>query len=118
MRLKHYLILWAFFFVPLLLFVSVGEKSTQKAAGSVKLLRVPGGGLQPQTVMDEQGRLHLIYFVGEPLGGDIFYVRREVGKTEFTTPLRVNSEPNSAVATGTIRGAHLAIGKNRRLQVA
>jgi hypothetical protein len=37
---------------------------------------------------------------------------------EFTKPLRVNSEPSSAVATGTIRGAHIAIGKNGRIHVA
>lgn len=87
-------------------------------SGQVKLLRVPNGGLQPQTVMDERGVLHLIYFSGEPGGGDIYYVRRVAGSEQFTTPLRVNSEPNSAVAVGTIRGAHLALGKGGRIHVA
>jgi hypothetical protein len=45
--------------------------------------------------LDERGVLHLIYFTGEPQGGDIFYVRRDAGKTEFTSPLRVNSKPGS-----------------------
>jgi hypothetical protein len=84
----------------------------------VKLVRVPNNGLQPQVLMDSRGALHLIYFTGEPQGGDLYYVQRAVGKSEFTQPLRVNSEPNSAVATGTIRGAHLAIGKNGRIHIA
>ncbi|MGE0129204.1 MAG: hypothetical protein AB7U82_14100 [Blastocatellales bacterium] len=87
-------------------------------SGQVKLLRVPNGGLQPQTVMDERGVLHLIYFSGEPGGGDIYYVRRSAGSEQFTTPLRVNSEPHTAVAVGTIRGAHLALGKGGRIHVA
>jgi hypothetical protein len=90
----------------------------QNANAKVKLLRVPNGGLQPQAVMDERGALHLIYFSGEPGGGDIYYVRRGANGTEFTVPIKVNSEPNTAVATGTIRGAHLAIGKNGRVHVA
>jgi hypothetical protein len=55
--------------------------------------------------------LRLVYFTGEPQGGDIYNIRREAGKTEFTSPLRINSEPGSALAVGTIRGAHLAVGK-------
>lgn len=106
--------------VSLLLTPAIGStaQSAQTANSKVKLLRVPNSGLQPQVVMDERGTLHLIYFLGEPGGGDIYYVRRAVGKTEFTAPMRVNSEPNSAIATGTIRGAHLTIGRNGRIHVA
>ena len=103
------------------LLVQAGSASLQPArqvAAKVKLLRTPNGGLQPQAALDELGILHLVYFTGEPQGGDIYYVRRETGKTEFTSPLRVNSEPGSAVAVGTIRGAHLAVGKNGRVHVA
>jgi len=96
----------------------IGAQSAQNTNGNVKLLRLPNNGLQPQAVMDERGVLHLIYFTGEPGGGDIYYVRRDAGRTELTTPLRVNSEPNTAVAAGTIRGAHLAIGKNGRIHIA
>lgn len=96
----------------------VAAHSAQNTSSKVKQLRVPNSGLQPQAVMDERGALHLIYFLGEPGGGDIYYVRRATGKTEFTAPMRVNSEPNSAIATGTIRGAHLTIGRNGRIHVA
>jgi hypothetical protein len=97
---------------------SAGLQLAPQAPGKVKLLRTPNGGLQPQAALDERGVLHLVYFTGEPQGGDIYYVRREAGKTEFTSPLRINSELGSAIAVGTIRGAHLAVGKNGRVHVA
>jgi hypothetical protein len=88
------------------------------ASNKVTLLRTPHNGLQPQAVVDAKGVLHLIYFSGEPGGGDVYYVRREPGKDSFSAPLRVNSQSGSAIAVGTIRGAHLAIGKDGRAHVA
>jgi len=84
----------------------------------VNLIRTPNDGLQPQAVMDERGVSHLVYFAGEPSAGDIFYVRRERGKEDFSSPIRVNSQPGSAVASGTMRGAHIAIGRNGRVHVS
>jgi len=88
----------------------------------VNLVRTPNNGLQPQAVVDERGTLHLVYLAGDPSASDVFYVRREAGKassnTGFFAPLRVNSRPGSAVATGTIRGAQIAVGKNGRVHVA
>jgi hypothetical protein len=81
------------------------------------LLRVPDGGIQPQTAVDAKGVVHLLYFKGDPGGGDIFYTRSQDGM-RFDRPLRVNSQPGSAVAIGNIRGAHLALGKNGRPHVA
>src|SRR4051812_28890412 len=86
-------------------------------AGGVQLLRTPGGGIQPQAAVDAQGVVHLIYFTGEPKGGDIFHVRRERNASEFSKPLPVNHRPRTATAMGTIRGAQLAIGKNGRPHV-
>lgn len=91
------------------LVASLSEQTSHGSNGRVKLLRVPNNGLQPQAAMDERGALHLIYFTGEPGGGDIYYVRRDAGSAEFTSSLRVNSESGSAIATGTIRGAHLRL---------
>src|SRR5215475_14635265 len=85
--------------------------------GKVKLLKTPNNGIQPQAVEDERGTLHLIYFAGDPHAGDIFYLRREAGRDKFSDPIRVNSQPGSAIAVGTIRGAHIAIGKNGRIHV-
>jgi hypothetical protein len=84
----------------------------------VVLLRTPGEGIQPQAVSDQSGVVHLIYFKGEPSGGDLFYVRSKPGKPEFSKPIRVNSQPGSAVAAGTIRGGQLALGRDGRIHVA
>jgi len=87
-------------------------------APRVVLLKTPHGGLQPQAVMDGKGVMHLIYFKGEPSAGDLFYVRREPGQERFTDPIRVNSQPGSAIAVGTIRGGQLALGNDGRAHVA
>src|SRR4051794_8424631 len=87
------------------------------AAALVTLVRVPHGGIQPEVAVDGRGVLHLLYFVGEPRGGNLFYVRSpDYGQT-FSPPLRVNSQDGSAIATGTIRGGQLALGRDGRIHV-
>jgi hypothetical protein len=102
--------------VAFLIFTSLG--STQAAAPKVQRAAVPDDGIHPQVQTDSRGRVHLIYFKGEPRHGDIFYVRSDDGGVNFTSPLRVNSHPDSAVIIGTIRGPHLALGKGDRPHVA
>ena len=85
---------------------------------TVRLLRVPDGGLQPQAMLDDRGVLHLIYFSGDPAKGDVFYAQSANNGAAFSSPLRVNTQPGSAIALGTIRGAQLAIGKSGRVHVA
>lgn len=91
---------------------------TLPATDSVTLLRTPNNGIQPQAVVDGKGTIHLIYFQGEARAGDLYYVHREAGQKDFSKPLRVNSKPESAIATGTVRGGQLALGKNNRIHVA
>src|SRR5687767_6989100 len=79
--------------------------------GKVTLIRTPDAGIQPQAAMDDKGVLHLIYFKGEPGAGNVFYVRREPGKGSFSAPIQVNSQTGSVIAAGTVRGAHIAVGK-------
>lgn len=100
-----------------LLALLVWSQPAAAQAVRVNLLRTPNNGLQPQAVLDERGTLHLIYLAGEPSASDIFYVRRDAGQQEFSAPLRVNSQAGSAIATGTIRGAQLALGKQGRVHV-
>ncbi len=88
------------------------------AATTVDVVRVPDGGIQPQAVVDQAGTLHLIYFKGDPANGDLFYVNRPAGDGEFSAPMPVNHIEGSSVALGTIRGAHLALGRNARVHVA
>jgi len=90
------------------------------AAGSTKvtLVRTPDGGIQPQAAADRQGVVHLIYYKGDARNGDIFYVRQQPDREEFSKPIRVNTRPGSATAAGTIGGAQLALGRNGRVHVA
>jgi hypothetical protein len=86
-------------------------------APSVSVLRVPEGGVQPQAeVLD--GVVHLIYFTGDATAGDLSYMRsRDYGRT-FSSPIRVNRQPGSAMATGNIRGGQIALGPNGQVYVA
>lgn len=97
-----------------------GWAADNKAGGGerVRVRRVPAGGLQPQVAMDHRGTLHLVYYEGDAHQGNLFYVRSRDGGITFSSPLVVNSQPGSAIAAGTIRGAQLALGKGGRLHVA
>jgi hypothetical protein len=74
--------------------------------------------LQPQIARDAKGILHLACFKGDPAHGDILYTWSNDDGNTFSSPIRVNSQPGSAVATGTIRGAQIAVGKAGRVHVA
>lgn len=83
----------------------------------VTFVRVPDGGLQPQLAMDAKGTTHVIYFKGDPAHGDLFYTR--LGQDgRFAPSIKVNSQAGAAIATGTIRGGHIALGRNGRVHVA
>jgi hypothetical protein len=84
----------------------------------VVLVKTPNRGIQPQTVVDVKGYVHLLYFQGDPRNGNLMYARRAAGARDFAAPIQVNSQEGSAIAVGTIRGGHLAIGKNGRVHVA
>lgn len=83
----------------------------------VALLRVPDGGIQPQTVVDRRGVLHIVYFVGNPAAGNVEYTWRAPESAKFAKPIRVNSQPDSALAVGTVRGPQMAVGRNGRVYV-
>ncbi|MDB5292812.1 MAG: hypothetical protein JWL69_4053 [Phycisphaerales bacterium] len=87
-------------------------------AGPVVTFRVPNGGVQPQAAVDGKGVVHLIYLVGDASRSDIFYIRSTDGGVTWSSPDRVNSQPGSAIAMGTVRGAHLALGRGGRVHVA
>ena len=85
---------------------------------TVRAERVPDGGIQPQVLIGTDGTAHLIYFRGEPAAGDVHYARRGPADESFSAPIRVNSGPGSVIATGTIRGAQLALGQDDRPHIA
>jgi hypothetical protein len=106
----------SFWLFSLALFVASIASATESAT-QVRVLRTPSNGIQPQAALDSKGVVHLIYFKGEAGAGDISYVRREARQREFSKPIQVNTQPHTAMATGTIRGAQLAVGKNGRVHV-
>jgi hypothetical protein len=99
-------------------FISGGGVRVVHSSAEVTAVRVPNGGLQPEVVLDDQGILHMLYFAGEPAGGNLHYIRSKDYGTTFSAPVRVNSQDGSAIATGTIRGGQLAVGRNGRVYVA
>lgn len=101
----------------LTLVVSLFSGSARAGDKAVNMLRTPERGIQPQAVMDEKGNLHLLYFTGDPKNGDLHYARRAAGQKDFGDSVRVNSQPESAIAVGTIRGGQMALGKSGRVHV-
>jgi hypothetical protein len=86
--------------------------------GAISVIRVPNGGIQPQAVMDANGTLHLLYYAGERMHGDLFYVKSSDAGVTWSRPLRVNSEPGTAIARGSIRGGQMAIAPGGLVHVA
>src|SRR5712691_3057464 len=109
----------ALFIATLVFFVVTPRRPLQaQPAAAVTFRRVPQGGLQPQVAARADGTIHLVYFLGEPRHGDLFYARSPDRGATFSRPVRVNTTQGSAVATGTIRGAQIAVGPGGRVHVA
>ena len=89
---------------------------TLMAAPKVSLIHLPMHGKQPQVVTDAKGVAHIVFLSGKERSTDVFYVTRRNGK--FSKPMKVNQITGSAVAVGTIRGPHIALGKYGRVHVA
>ena len=85
--------------------------------GTVRVVRLPAGGIQPQIAADSTGTIHVVYFAGNPSNGDFFYTR-VLASGALAAPIRVNSQAGSAIATGTVRGARIAAGRNDRIHIA
>ena len=95
-----------------------GPQGAQRPDSRVEIIATPDGGIQPQAAIDTAGTIHLLYFKGEPGGGELFYVRRKARDSGFTAPLRVNSEAGTAIATGSVRGGQIALGRGGWIHVA
>jgi hypothetical protein len=111
---------FCYLFVALTLGTALVDAIAPQPTGTdrVVLARVPHNGVQPQVLVDERGVLHMLYFAGEAANGNLFYVRSTDFGATFSAPVRVNSQDGSAIATGTIRGGHLALGRDGRVHVA
>src|SRR2546430_1461080 len=101
----------------LLLLPAIGSAAPSRASATeVKVIRAPEAGIQPQAAVDEKGVAHLIYLKGDPKAAELFYARSQDGDT-FGPAILVNDSAKGVMAIGNIRGAQLAIEKNRRVHV-
>ena len=92
--------------------------SLQPANAAVSTEKLPEAGLQPQAIVAPDGTVHLLCLTGDPKAADVVYRKQRAGAADWTAPLRVNSQPGSAIAIGTIRGAQFALGRAGRVHVA
>src|SRR5438132_13429086 len=67
----------------LLLFLSANLAACQH----VILVPTPVAGIQPQAALDSKVVVHLIYFNADPIGSNLFYVRRDPSHDEFSNPM-------------------------------
>lgn len=88
-----------------------------EAAGRVLLERLPEGWVQPRVVRSDDGSLHRVCLTGDPQASDVVYSSRAPHATDWSRPLRVNHQPGSAIAMGTIRGPDIAMGAGGRVHV-
>jgi|SoiMethySBSTD1v2_1073268.scaffolds.fasta_scaffold28054_3 hypothetical protein len=84
----------------------------------VSVVPLPEGAIQPQAVVDSNDVIHMVFFSGTPGGGDIYYVKLAADGHRLSAPVRVNSVDGSALATGSVRGAQLSLGRNGFIHVA
>ncbi len=88
------------------------------APGAVAVVAMPEGLIQPQAAVDSKGAIHMVFFSGTPAGGDLYYVRLAADGHRLSQPVRVNSTEGSALATGSVRGAQMSLGRNGYIHVA
>jgi hypothetical protein len=99
----------------LVLVLSGGVGGAAPSAPLVVAVRTPNGGNAPQAVTGPEGLVHVVYFKAVKADhGDLFYVRSRDGGETFSQPLRVNSQPNAAMAA---RHPRLAVGRGGRAHV-
>jgi hypothetical protein len=88
-----------------------------EAAARIEFLRTPEGTYQPQALVDRGGTVHVVALSGDPGAADVVYYRLPPGSNSFGKAVRVNTQPGSAIAVGTIRGAQLALGRDGRIHI-
>ncbi|MCU1259582.1 MAG: hypothetical protein JWO80_2467 [Bryobacterales bacterium] len=101
-----------------LLLIGFGAFASTPQLPEVRIARVPNGGIQPQVLVEPNGTFDILYFSGDPKGGNLFFVRSKDQGQTFSPPLQVNSQSGSAIALGTIRGGQMALGAGGHVHVA
>src|SRR4029450_12742174 len=96
-----------------------GEKRSASDSGMpVAVVSLPDGAIQPQAVVDANDVVHMVFFRGNPAGRDLYYVKLGADGCRLSQPGPVTSIEGSALATGSVRGAQLSLGRNGIVHVA
>ena len=106
----------AAFFVAVITCASLGAPRVS-AVDPVSIFRLPNGGVQPDVAVDATGTVHLVYLAGEARAANVIYARSSDGGRTFSSGVRVNSQEGSAIATGTVRGAQIAVARSGRVHI-
>lgn len=99
-------------FAALVLLAAIGTDER------VRLVKLPAGALQPEAQLTSRGEIELLWFAGDPAGGDLFVASSRDGGATLAGTRRVNGDKSRALALGTVRGARLAVGRDDSLHVA
>jgi hypothetical protein len=83
----------------------------------VETSRLPPGGICPRVAVEAAGRVHLVYFKGDPQHGDLFCSTSDDGGRTFADASRVNGQRGTVVVVGSVRGPQVALGKGGRVHV-
>jgi hypothetical protein len=97
---------------PIVLLAAIG------ADERVRPVKLPAGALQPEAQLTSRGEIELLWFSGDPAGGDLFVASSRDGGATLEGTRRANGEKSRAIALGTVRGARLAVGRDDSLHVA
>src|SRR3954453_3342863 len=95
-----------------------GKVPATFSAPAVAVVPLADGAIQPQAVVDASDVIHVVFFSGQPAGGNLYYVKLAADGHRLSQPVRVNSIAGSALATGSVRGAQLSLGRNGFVHVA
>src|SRR4051794_25629445 len=81
------------------------------AAPRIDVERCPNSGIEPQMIVDAHGVTHLLFFLGDPKAGDLFYTLRSAGQREFSIAHRVNEVAGAAMVVGGVRGPQMTLDR-------
>ena len=77
--------------IMLALLGTIAATACLATSNPVAVMRIPDGGRMPQASVGRDGTTHLMYYRGAMTGGDLLYVSRTREATEWSTPIRINS---------------------------
>ncbi|MDH5399104.1 MAG: hypothetical protein OEX02_13215 [Cyclobacteriaceae bacterium] len=96
--------------------VLIGCNKTERPLSQIGFVTLPEGWIQPQ-VEYVNDVVHILYYLGDAGGGDLFYTNYDVEKGNFAKSKRVNHQDSVAIAAGTIRGGQLAVATDGTVHV-